>query len=303
MDKRQYYRRLFPRQFTDTIKGVFTVSRKRKNEFNENVRTYQQYFDRLTELATTVFEWEGLPDTVDPRYIELALFTEGLCIFFKDDVLGYLCLRGTLGGNFSVYDIPKTRYVRTDNGYQRTLNDKNSVIIFNNFLHKGSISDVDMFAKRLYNLDRTIDVNINAQKTPILIKASETQRLSLKNLYDKYEGNEPYIFGDSALNADCLEVLRTDAPFVADKLYALKTQIWNEFLTYVGISNVSVTKKERLVTDEVLRGQGGVIASRLGRLKSREMAVNEINKMFPELSIKCKVREEYSTNSEVSENE
>lgn len=276
------------------------MSKQRKNrQFWEsavqNTDGYIQYFNRLTELATTVFEWENLPETIDSRFLELALFNDGHCVFFYDDVIGYLCLRCTLGGTDSVYGIPNERMAYSTNGYQNFLNQNNSVIIFNNFLHTNNVLEVETYAKRLYNIDRTIDVNINAQKTPILIQASENQRLSLKNLYMKYEGNEPYIFADNTLNKDCLQVLRTDAPYVCDKLFDLKTNIWNEFLTYIGIPNVQIQKRERLISDEVMRSQGGVTASRNSRLLARLQAVDAINKMF-NLNIKCKIKEEYNTN-------
>lgn len=67
---------------------------------------------------------------------------------------------------------------------------------------------------------------------------------------------------------------------MADKLYTLKTQIWNEALTYLGITNTNVTKKERLISDEVNRNMGGVLANRYSRLNTRRMACEEINRMF-----------------------
>ena len=148
-----------------------------------------------------------------------------------------------------------------------------------------------MFSKRLYNLDRIIDVNANAQKTPVLIRCSEDERLTMKNLYMQYDGNQPFIFGDSELNPNALLVLKTDAPYVADKLYELKTQIWNEALTYLGIMNVNITKKERMITDEVTRNSGGTIASRYSRLEARRQACKEINTMFG-LNISCDYRED-----------
>lgn len=92
-------------------------------------------------------------------------------------------------------------------------------------------------------------------------------------------------------------VLKTDAPYVSDALYQLKTQIWNEALTYLGISNVNITKKERLITDEVTRNQGGTIASRYSRLESRKKACKEINKMFG-LNIDCDCREDFQVINE-----
>lgn len=270
--------------------------RKRDREFWEsadlNNASYIQYYDRLTELSISMFEWRNLPDSVDPRFLELTLFAKGMAVFFKDEVEGFLALQCAISGPLNVYRIPTRRRAYAVNGYNRELDESNSVIIYNNMLHKNSMLDVRMFARELYNLDRAISVNANAQKTPVLIRCSENERLTVENLYMDYDGNKPVIYGDKGLNPNTLSVLKTDAPYVADKLYTLKTQKWNEALTYLGISNVNITKRERLITDEVTRNQGGTIASRYSRLQSRRMACEQINKMFG-LNIQCDYREDF----------
>lgn len=274
------------------------MGRRKKTNFGEsllmNNATYMQYFNRLMELSVSMFEWKNLPSTCDVRYLELALFMNGSAVFFQDDVLeDYVALDVICSGRLDVYGNPVLRraYSRYNN-YQKLLKGSNSVIIWNNYLRTNAVLDVEMFAKRLYNLDRIIDVNANAQKTPILIKCDETQRLTMLNVYKEYDGNSPVIFGDKALNSNGLEVLSTGAPYVADKIYQLKTQIWNEALTYLGISNINVQKKERLITDEVTRNQGGTIASRYSRLESRREAVRKINEMFG-LNIEVNYREDF----------
>lgn len=254
--------------------------------------TFMQYYNRLTELSISMFDWKNLPDTVDPRFMELTLFGDGMAVFFKDDVLGFLCLRCMIGGGWDVYQIPTIRTAYASNGYNLTLNPENSVIIFNNMIHSNSVLEVENYARRLWELDRIIDVNAKAQKTPVLIQCDETERLVMMNLYKKYEGNEPFIFGDRSLKPDSLKVLKTDAPYIADKIYMLKTQIWNEALTYLGISNINIQKKERMISDEVMRNQGGTIASRYSRLESRREACKKINDMFG-LNIECDYREDY----------
>lgn len=260
------------------------MSKKKDSQFWEsaemNNKTFRYYYNRLTALAISMFEWKNLPDTVDRRFLELTLFNNGVAVYFNDDVIGDLALRTTMHGQFDVYNIPKERRAYASNGYSQDLNDENSVLIYDNYLHTNCKEDIEMFARRLYNIDRAIDVNANAQKTPVLIQCEEQQRLTMKNLYMQYDGNSPVIYGDKNLNPKGLSVLKTDAPYVADKLYQLKTQIWNEALTYLGISNLNVQKKERLVSDEVVRSLGGTIASRYSRLQSRREAVDKINKMF-----------------------
>lgn len=256
-----------------------------------NSATFRTYFDRLTELSISMFKWGNLPDTIDERFMELALFGDGKAVFFQDDVLGFLCLRCMTGGLWSVYNVPTDRTAYASNGYQMRLNPENSVIIYNNMIRTNSTLMVELYSRRLWDIDRTIDINVKAQKTPVFIQCNENQRLTLKNLYMKYEGNEPFIFGDKNINLDDIRVISTNAPYVADKLYQIKTQIWNEALTYLGISNINIQKKERLITDEVQRNQGGTLASRLSRLNARRKACDEINRMFG-LNITCDYNEE-----------
>lgn len=268
---------------------------KRDKRFNEsaalNNGTYRFYYDRLTELALSVFEWVNLPPTVDPRFLELSLFTTGQAVFFEDEVLGYLALKNAGGGPMNVYDVPVRRRAYGNNGYQRPLTEEDSVIIYNNYLRTPDERAVSLFARRLYNLDRAIDVNANAQKTPVLILCDETERLSMLNLYQQFDGNEPFIFGSKGLNPKGLSVLNTGAPLVAPQLYDLKSKIWNEALTYIGISNVTYNKRERLISSEVEREQGGIVASRYSKLAARRQACDQINAMFG-LDIWCNFRGE-----------
>ena len=276
------------------------MGRNRRNLLSEfedsamlNNRTYLQYLQRLTELSISMFEWKNLPPTVDARYLELHLFENGCMVYFNDDVIGNLCLDCIVSGRLDVYGYPLIRRAYSSyNNYQKMLKSSDSVIIYNNMLRTNSVLDVKMFARRLYNLDRIIDVNANAQKTPVLVRASEKQRLTMLNLYKEYDGNAPFIFGDKNLDMNALTVLKTDAPYVADKIYQLKTQVWNEALTYLGISNINIAKKERLITDEVTRNQGGTIASRYSRLESRRQAVEKINDMFG-TNIEVNYREDF----------
>lgn len=263
-----------------------------------NNATYIQYFNRLVELSVSVFEWQGLPESVDPRYLELHLFQNGSVVYFRDEVMGDLCLDCIANGQFDVYGNPISRRAYSSyNQYQKTLNESDSVIIWNNYLRQPSVLDVKMFAKRLYNLDRIIDVNANAQKTPVLVQGTEKQRLTLVNLYKEFDGNAPFIFGDKNLDLNSLRAISTNAPYVADKLYQLKTQIWNEALTYLGISNLNIQKKERMITDEVQRNQGGTIASRYSRLEARREAVDKINRMFG-TDISVDYREDFQITNE-----
>lgn len=270
---------------------------KRKNNFNEslinNVYTLQQYISILQGIAISMFEWKNVPDSIDTRYIERSLFRDGSAIYFNDEVLNEdLCLSMISQGQFDVYGVPVKRMAFSKyNNYQKELNKKNSVVIWNNLDRSPSYPIIMCFAYRLYNLDRIIDVNANAQKTPILIRCDEKQRLTLKNAFKEFNGNSPVIYADNNFDPESLAVLKTDAPYISDKIYDLKTNLWNEALTYLGIPSANVMKKERLIKDEVLRGLGGTLANRYSRLEARQHAVEQINKMFG-TNIEVGIREE-----------
>jgi len=211
----------------------------------------------------------------------------------KDEELDkYLALQVIINGRLDVYRVPIDRRAFAVNGYQRNLNIDNSVIIYNNYLRTNSYKMCVIYAKKLYNLDRIIDVNANAQKTPVLLRVDEAQRLTALNAYKEWDGNQPVIYGDKSLDPNMLSVLRTDAPYISDKIYQLKTQYWNEALTHLGISNLNIQKKERLVSDEVVRSQGGTIASRYSRLQARREAADKINEMFG-LNVEVDYREDF----------
>lgn len=257
---------------------------RKKTQFEEsallNNRSYEYYFYRLKELAITMFDWKGLPSSVDPRYIELALFDNNCVVYFRDEVMGDLCLNCLPQSMKNVYGDPiKRRAYSKYNKYQRQLSDKDSVIIWNNYLRISSYNAVDLFARRLYNLDRIIDVNCNAQKTPMMVTANEQQRMTMINLYKEYDGNQPFIFGDKMLDQNSLKVLNTGAPYVSDRIYDMKRNLWNEALNYLGISAIN-DKRERMVTMEAMMAQGDNISARYSRLRSRQEAVEKINAMF-----------------------
>lgn len=275
------------------------MGRRKKTLFEEslvrNNQSYIQYVNRLTELSISMFEWKNLPPSVDRRYLELELFKNGRVVYFNDEVIGDICLDCITSGRLDVYGEPYIRRAYSIyNNYQKMLKSANSVIIWNNYLRTNSVLDVEIFARRLWLIDRIIDVNVNAQKTPVLVQGTEKQRMTLLNLYKEFDGNTPFIFGDKNLDLNALKAIVTDAPYVSDKLYQLKTQIWNEALTYLGISNINVQKKERLITDEVTRNQGGTIASRYSRLDCRRMAADKINAMF-KTDIEVNYREDFQS--------
>jgi len=255
---------------------------------NMNDLTAFDYYDRLKLIALSLFEWENLPNSCNARFLELSLYMYGRALFFFDEKLGYLNMKCTPSGQLNNYD-ESISYTAYSTVYQETFKREDCVLIRNNYLERPTDNSVVLFASRLCEAERTIDVNIRAQKTPVLIRCDDKDRLTMVNLYAKYNGNEPFIMGGKTMNLDALKVVKTDAPFVVDKLQTYKHEIWNEALTYFGVNNANSDKRERLITDEVNANNEVISINAQAMLLTRLEACKWINEKYG-LNVSVKMR-------------
>lgn len=248
-----------------------------------NNKTMIDYLDRLRMLATSLFTWENLDEVAGigaSRFLEQALYDNGRACFVKDDNLGFLALKVNPSDKLNVYDLP-TKVEAWSIGYNKQFNFDDIVYIMNNELEKPTLASLELFAYRLYEIERTMDVNLQAQKTPILIEGDTKSILTLKNVYMQWSGNIPVIFGNKQFELNNkLNVLNTQAPYLLDKLDMHKHQIFNEALTILGIDNANVDKKERLITNEVESNTDLINYYLNCWYKTRKKACDEINNKF-----------------------
>ena len=248
-----------------------------------NDRTMIDYIDRLKMLSVSLFTWKDLDKyagTGASRFLELSLYEEGKGVFVKDDELGYMALKVNPSDKLNIYNLP-TKVMAWSIGYNKNFNFDDVVYIMNNELQKPTREFMELFAYRLYETERTIDINLQSQKTPILIEGDTKTILTLKNVYMQYSGNTPFIFGNKQFDiSNKLNVLKTDAPYIIDKLDVHKHQIFNEALTVLGIDNANTDKKERLITNEVESNEELIKYYLNCYYKTRKKACDEINEKF-----------------------
>ena len=248
-----------------------------------NNKTYIDYLNRLRLIATSLFTWDKLDDYAGKgasRFLEQSLYDNGRACFIEDSELGYLALKVNPSDKLNVYNLP-TKVLAWSIGYNKEYAFDDVVYIMNNELQMPTADTIQLFAYRLYETERTIDTNLIAQKTPVLIEGDTKTILTLKNVYMQYSGNTPFIFGNKQFDiSNKLNVLKTDAPYLIDKLENHKHEIWNEAMTYLGIDNANTDKKERLITDEV-ESNNELINYYLNCFyKTRKKACDEINSRY-----------------------
>lgn len=279
------------------------MKRKNKNyQFTDsliiNNETYIDYLNRFKTVALSMFEWVNLPSSMNAQWLEKCLYYNGQATLLKDKNYGFINTNCCSNGNINLYGYPTslncysfdyqtTRKLYT--GLIENLSDlqKNQrqyyecILVQNNWDRVPTATSMELFAYRLYEAERTCDVNIKAQKTPILLLIDEKQRLTMMNLYNQYNGNQPFIFGDKQnLAENVIRAINTEAPFVADKIMEYKKEIWNEALTFLGINNIMVDKKERLITDEANSNNELINLNLQARLAPRKEACRQFNEKF-----------------------
>ena len=267
-----------------------------------NNSTYVDYLERMKKICLSMFEWQNLPTSMNARFIEMCLFYNGQAALLYDDNYGYINTMAADGGYINIYGLPtelncysyrfnqRRSLYMTDTGEEKG---SECILVMNNYERVPTCATVNLFAYRLAEAQRTADVNIKAQRTPILLTTDQKQLFTLKKMYEEYDGNTPAIFADkNTITPDALKAIKTDAPFIAQNIMDYKREIWNEFLTFMGISNLS-EKRERMVSNEIDSNNELVNLNLQALLIPRKEACRQFNEKYGlmgEKAIDVKVR-------------
>ena len=256
-----------------------------------NNQTYLDYLERLKKIATSMFEWVNLPDSMNARYLELTLYYKGQASLLYDNNYGFINTQACDSGYINIYGLPTliNCYSYSYNSMRSTYvagsdeneeKDRECILVLNNYMRVPTATTLELFAYRLAELQRTFDVNVKTQKFPVLIRTDQKQIFTLKKMYEEYDGNTPAIFADKNLvTDDALKAIKTDAPLILQELNDAKREIWNEALTFLGVSNLS-EKRERLITSEADSNNELINLNLQSYLIPRQQACKEFNDKF-----------------------
>lgn len=254
-----------------------------------NSQTYIDYLERMKKIALSMFEWVNLPDTMNARYLEMCLYYKGQAALLYDEDYGFINTQAADSGYINIYGLPTKincfsfSYNKMRELYVPNTNlpaEEECILVMNNYQRVPTASTISLYAERLTDAQRAADINIKAQKTPILLLTDKNQELTLRNLYAQYDGNSPVIYGDkNLLNEKPIDSISTQADFIANDIREYMREIWNDFLTFLGISNLS-EKRERLITSEADSNNELINMNMQSYLIPRKQACKEFNDKF-----------------------
>lgn len=246
------------------------------------------YYKRLSELAANRFKWEGLPPSIDPRFLEVTLLNNALAVFFQDERYqttgaehgAFFALRGSPSGGWNPTDNP-TRFTVTGNNFPTTqLRAAECVPVWANYSRMPDIDVVQIYAHRLANLDRTIDINArNARRTKVVF-ADENQRLTAANIVRQIDEGAPTVHVNAPIGGTLEAIDFGVDPKGIEALHILKVRLWNECMMLLGIQGANQDKKERLVASEVDANSEQVDLNKATALNARLLACDQINRKY-----------------------
>lgn len=244
------------------------------------------YQNMLWGLAEARFVWDGLPETVNERYLERVLHRHGLAVFFEDPRLhAFFALHAAGTGDVDVYGDPKTFRVTGNRYINREMSSKDCVPIWTN---RNRVNDqwvVNYYAAALAEAAETVRVNALNSRSPMILALSQEQRLAGENFYRQVAEGQPVIFtvkDDMGRGlAESVQALdNRQSPNAISDAIRVKKEIWDDAMLALGIQCAPPDKKERLVDDEVEAIQGQTAAFRGVAIGARQEAADAINERY-----------------------
>ena len=242
---------------------------------------YFRLFNHYTNLALNTYRWVNLPEGLESKYIEKALYKHGQCFFTLDKDFGYMCLPCSPTGQINIYGEP-LGYVLTGVGYSKQVKDTEGVRITNNDTAVPTVWHIDYYTKKMVEVDEVILQNLRQQRFPYIMATTKNTEFTVKNIAKKIEEKEDFIFMDKSLtDGDGLgiQVIPTLAPYLLDKLQIQKLEFERELLTHLGINTV-IEKKERLISCEANANNEHIALNLDLGYKSRKRACQLINAKY-----------------------
>jgi hypothetical protein len=287
----------------EMLSGIYERGLARRNQTSvQKTQEIQFMLERiLLELCMNRFDWQGFPDTVNLRWLEMCLNYDALSVFYKHPDNGALmAVAGMPHGGFNMVGEPVEYVVYgPNNEISESFPAEECVPIWANYLHWPEWDLIQIYAARLAEIDRTLEINaLQARRTKI-ITVNEVQGLTVDNINKQInDGAAAVKVKKGVVNIqDVIQNLDLGiTPESITNLHIFRSREWNEIMGLLGINNANQDKKERLVAAEVSGNDDMVAIMRATRLQSRQQAADQINAKFG-----LNVTVEYTTSMQTAE--
>lgn len=269
----------------------------------ENMLVENIYMLQLMTYALSRYKWLNLPESFDERFMEICLNYKGSFVAYKDKYDKLVVSDYTTNGKLNRYYYPTSIYAYNVAGKNVKLDSNEYVLCFNNYLMFPTVTPMRRFSRIIGDISRTLEVIINAEKVPFVFYGKRKIMLTFKKLFNRVKRNEPAIFLDSNIvDPDSIKTLDLKHQFNGVSIFELKRSYLNEALTFIGVDNSAISKRERVNSVESELSNGINEVSREAGLRSRKEFCKKFNEMFG-TNIDCIYYSDYNKDKVIEDDE
>lgn len=291
----------------------------------KNMLEFQNQFMYWMNLLINRYKYNGLPESVNERIIELSFLLRGAAMVAEVDGNHY-SLMCAPGADYNIYGEPTKAWGYGMNGFNREFNlyvrgsdegpltlrgvsgtnatsNYNAVMGWDNKARYPYVNYLIAECTRLADIQRSNDVIRANLKRPAIVACEETQVNTVRNAFKNKDENEDVIVISAAgLNIDSVKVwdLKTDPTLLAafaDDYERHEAHLRERAGLF---SNPNQDKKERLLVDEVNANDEETQSSEDICLTMRKQFCEDLNNAF---GFNVSVEPRNKTDKEVEEDD
>ena len=236
----------------------------------------------MFDKTLSMFDWEGLPESLPAVELEKLLQLNGFAVIAKYEGKLYAFNAGFKGQN--VYNRPTHAIISNPAlNFNATLElDKDCVLIKNDDMQKGLTSVYDKYGQLLIENEITMLINDYNKRIPFTISASDDATIaSAKTYLQKIIDGSIGVIGENKLFKS-LNINQASTTSVTDfaDLYGYHQFLTAELNNLIGLATNNNMKRERLTTNEIEVNKNASYPFTDNMLKNRQSAVEKINAIF-----------------------
>lgn len=254
-------------------------------DFEDKQTLHRYHMLKMINQTSQMFSWEGLPETIPQRTLELNIQRFGFSVVFKKSNQLYTSF-GSLGGGFNYNYMPSKAIIANPylEYYEKLSIDKDCIVIPNDTLYLGMIPIHNYYATKLVENDVSLNcLLINTRAMNLLIANDDDAYKDLNEVIDDLkngkirsvlaknlmsEGIKSTPFGSSQSSQTIIQLLE-------ERQYTYG-HWWNE----VGVQSNYNMKRETITSNENILNVDSLLPLADDFLKQRKIACEKINKMF-----------------------
>lgn len=248
------------------------------------------YINYYLARLQSMFEYEGLPDTVPQKWLENLLLVNGSCVWIKTEEDGLFVNRAAPGGERDVYYIP-TEVIAVNPWAKGKLKEKyirneDCVLMVNDTYAQGVLPLLKKYCSMLVENEITMNIADIMSRATIMLSAADDQTKANAELFIKHLiegkidviGETPFLVAnqDKSLTINQISGANGTLTNLIEYQQYIKASLYND----LGLQSNYNMKRESINSGESQLNEDMLHPLIDDMLRERQIALEKVNEIF-----------------------